>query len=405
MPPCTQLGTCRPKNVIATYMKNIIDFVLGAFCTLLGGYAIAYPQRPIIDAIEAWKFFFHLVFQATASTIVSGAMAERTDIRAYIVITATISGLLYSISVRWTWGGGWISQMDPPFHDFAGSGVVHCLGGGAAFAGSYMVGPRIGRWTNPAEFAPHSVPQVLSGVLLLWVGWYGFNPGSTGSMSSVADALAASNAAMTTTISAAASGLVIMTYHLVSTGGRHIFVMSFANGVLSGLVAVTAGCDVYTPWAAIAVGCGAAAVYTCANSIIRSLQIDDVVDAAAVHGAAGCWGCIAVGLFHPDLGFVTNAMEGEFTTDLLVTQIRGAASLLTLGCVPIFILCNMMKGLNFLRTSEAEEIMGLDLWVFQLRAYAVSPAQGLNGVYVPFRVRVCREVAPHPLAAFTQCRM
>ena len=136
---------CRPKNVIATYMKNIIDFVLGAFCTLLIGYAIAYPQTPIIDQIDAWKFFFHLVFQATASTIVSGAMAERTDIRAYIILTTIISGIIYSFSVRWTWGGGWIASMEPGFHDFAGSGVVHALGGSAALAGTMVVGPRAGR--------------------------------------------------------------------------------------------------------------------------------------------------------------------------------------------------------------------------------------------------------------------
>ena len=155
-------GMCRPKNVVATYMKNIIDFVLGTFCTFLIGYAIAYPQTPIIDQIAAWKFFFHLVFQATASTIVSGAMAERMSIKAYILVTCLISGGIYSFSVRWTWGGGWISQLDPPFHDFAGSGVVHALGGSAALAGAYVLGPRLGRWEHPQEFVPHSIPQAAS---------------------------------------------------------------------------------------------------------------------------------------------------------------------------------------------------------------------------------------------------
>ena len=362
-------GMCRPKNVIATYMKNIIDFVLGTFCTLLIGYSIAYPQTPLMEPIEAWKFFFHLVFQATASTIVSGAMAERTDIRAYCLLTTVISGFIFSLSVRWTWGGGWIAQLEPTFHDFAGSGVVHLLGGSAALAGATVIGPRIGRWETPSEFAPHSVPQVLSGVLLLWVGWYGFNPGSTGTMSSESDAQAASNAAMTTTISAATAGLVIMVEQLWSSSWHHMDVMEFANALLSGLVAATAGCDVLSPWSSIAVGAVAAYIYTQANKAVHHFQIDDVVDAAAVHGASGAWGCIAVGLFEPNEGMLTQALEGKFAIALLRTQLIGIAALAALGAIPLFFICKWLKSLNMLRTSEEEEMMGIDKYIFQMNAY------------------------------------
>ena len=363
-------GMCRPKNVIATYMKNIIDFVLGTFCTLLIGYSIAYPQTPLMEPIEAWKFFFHLVFQATASTIVSGAMAERTDIRAYMLLTTVISGFIFSVSVRWTWGGGWIAQLEPSFHDFAGSGVVHLLGGSAALAGGYVIGPRIGRWENPSEFVPHSVPQVLSGVLLLWVGWYGFNPGSTGTMSSASDAIAASNAAMSTTICAATAGLTIMIRQLWVSNWHHMDVMEFANALLAGLVAATAGCDVFSPWSSIVVGAGAAYVYTQANMLVYRYQIDDVVDAAAVHGASGAWGCIAVGLFHPTQGMITVGItEGEFVYALLRTQFIGIIALACLGAIPLYFMCQVLAKFNILRTSIEEEEMGIDMYIFKMQAY------------------------------------
>ena len=159
-----------------------------------------------------------------------------------MMLTTMISGIIFALSVRWTWGGGWLTAREYPLHDFAGSGVVHMLGGAAAFAAAYIIGPRTGRFdpSRAAEFAPHSVPQVLSGTLLLWIGWYGFNPGSTGAMSSIHDAVAASNAAMATTLSASSAGTSMLFYSYFTSGRTKIDVIAFANALLAGLVAVRA---------------------------------------------------------------------------------------------------------------------------------------------------------------------
>ena len=198
-------------------MKNIIDFVLGAFCTLLIGYAIAYPQTPIIDQIDAWKFFFHLVFQATASTIVSGAMAERTDIRAYIILTTIISGIIYSFSVRWTWEAAGLPVWSRASTTSRVPGLCTRWAARPHSRALWSSVPARAAGRTPKSSCLTPCHRSLSGVLLLWVGWYGFNPGSTGTTSSAYDAMAASNAAMTTTISASSSGLVVMTYHLVKS--------------------------------------------------------------------------------------------------------------------------------------------------------------------------------------------
>ena len=179
---------------------------------------------------------------------------------------------------------------------------------------------------------------------------------------------------MTTTLGAAAGCLTTAAIGYVEK--QYIDPGYVYNGVLAGLVSITSPCAVVSPWGAIIVGAIGAFVYVGASKGVKAAGIDDAVDAFAVHGACGFWGCIAVGLFHPDLGCVTNMMRnGEFTTDLLVTQIKGAASLLMLGAVPTLILCHVLQKMNFLRTCKEEEEMGLDLWVFQISAYTVSPAQ------------------------------
>jgi Amt family ammonium transporter len=367
-----EAGMCRPKNVVATYLKNITDFVLGTLCTLVFGFAIAYDQKPLYDTIDAWKFFFHLVFQATASTIVSGAMAERMEILGYIVITMVLSGFIYAVSVRLTWGGGLLTQMDPPFHDFAGSGVVHLLGGAAALAGTTMLGARKGRWQFPDHFRCHSVPQVLSGVLLLWVGWYGFNPGSTGAMSTSTDALIASNAAMTTTISAASAGTYALVSDLVLSEGAYIDVMKFANSVLGGLVAITAGCDVLGPWTSTVAGLVGAIVMSKTADLLIKCKIDDVVDATPVHGACGAWGCLAVGLLHPDDGLL---FGGGWW--LLFTQAISVVVIAALGLCPIYFLCWCLDMWGWLRCSLEEERKGIDMHVFKVTtripALALAP--------------------------------
>jgi Amt family ammonium transporter len=360
-----EAGMCRPKNVIATYIKNLADFVLGTLATLFIGYALAYGQIPLIDKIESWKFFFHLVFQATASTIVSGAMAERINILGYAALTTFLSGVVYAMAVKITWGGGILtSGLEPGFHDFAGSGVVHLLGGSAALAGTSVLGARSGRWEMPEKFVCHSVPQVLSGAMLLWIGWYGFNPGSTGAMSSMQDALTASNAAMVTTISGATAACVALMGDLAISNGEDVDVVKFINSLLGGLVAITAGSDVLSPWAAMLTGCIAAFIFTISKVFVIRCQIDDVVDAISVHGACGMWGCISVGLFHPDLGLFCGGGGA-----LLLSQVIGVITIFSLGFGPVYVVCELLKSKGWLRSTEEEEAMGIDMYLFKLTAY------------------------------------
>eukprot|EP00966_Prymnesium_polylepis_P297530 6874144-Prymnesium_polylepis.2 len=176
-----EAGTVQEHNVIATYTKNLLDFIIGTVCALLFGYAIAYDTHALSRDVQRDAFFFYLCFQATAATIVSGAMAERTSVQGYLLVSLLVSGVQYALAVRFAWAGGFLAERQPPFHDFAGSGVVHLLGGAAALAGAVMVGARNRRWSQAStQFVPHNIPSVICGTILLWVGWYGFNAGSTG---------------------------------------------------------------------------------------------------------------------------------------------------------------------------------------------------------------------------------
>ena len=203
-----EAGSVRSHNAIATYAKNILDFVHGSIMAIMISYWIANRVHPLTEHSEDEagilhrKFFQYLAFQATTATIVSGAMAERVHLTAYLIICTLVSGFIFPFGVWMAWGGGWLSQLSTPFHDFAGSGVVHMVGGVCGIIGAKIIGPRNGRWDTDlaADFRPHNVISVLSGVLLLWVGWYGFNPGSTGGMSSFDNSLVASRAAITTTV-------------------------------------------------------------------------------------------------------------------------------------------------------------------------------------------------------------
>ena len=206
-----EAGAVREQNAIATYTKNVLDLTTGSLIATFWGYQLAYGTHPLDDSLDSadkMSFFVYLTFQATAATIVSGSMAERTSLFGYLVISCFVSGVLFPLATAWTWGGGFLSSLDPPFQDFAGSGVVHLVGGTTALVGAWAVGPRMHRWdpSCASEFVPHNVPSMLAGMLFLWVGWYGFNPASTRHMSSAHDVEAASNAVATTTIAAAAGG-------------------------------------------------------------------------------------------------------------------------------------------------------------------------------------------------------
>ena len=268
------------------------------------------------------NFFFHLLFQGTAATIVSGAMAERVTIKGYMAFSLFLSGLVYPLAVRLTWGGGYLSTLDTPFHDFAGSGIVHLVGGSAALVGTILVGARTGRWdeSQASKFVPHDLSLVLSGMLILWCGWYGFNTGSSLALSSLDTASIVSTAFVSTTTAAASGGATVVVLSLIWTRGQSIDVLHMVNGILGGLVSITAGCDVISGWHAMIIGCSAALIGMLFTMSMEKCYVDDVCDAVGVHGACGYWGLLAVGLFDAERGGFT---AGKW--ELLKTQAMGGS--------------------------------------------------------------------------------
>mmetsp|Transcript_27827 Transcript_27827/g.79934 ORF Transcript_27827/g.79934 Transcript_27827/m.79934 type:complete len:685 (-) Transcript_27827:36-2090(-) len=367
-----EAGTVREHNAVATYAKNVLDLVLGTVIAWSFGYAIAYNVHPLAldltgdaGSHEPERVLFHIAFQVSAITIVSGAMAERVSVGAYGLIAMFVS-MLYCVGVRFTWGGGWLS--DRGFHDFAGSGVVHLQGGAAALAGAGVIGARTGRWNvdQRAEFVPHNPLSVLGGTLLLFVGWLGFTPGSTLGLSTAEQRLAAAGTAMVTVITASSATGVVAVWSLTVSRGRRLDILALSNSLLAGLVASTGGADVIDPPAAVAVGVVSTFVYYGAVEMRRYLRIDDVVDAFAVHGANGVWGLVAIGLFHRTDGLFTRG-----SSRLLAEQLLGAVVLAIITGVPTFAMALLLRRLGCLRVSLEEEAVGLDS-AFGLRAYVTK---------------------------------
>ena len=361
-------GAVREQNSVATYAKNVLDLTTGALVSTAWGYQVAHGLRPLFDEFTSrmkLHFFLYMSFVATAATIVSGAMAERTSVMGYLVVSCFVSGVLFPVAIWWH-STGFLRELDPPFHDFAGSGLVHIIGGVAALIGCLVVGPRMHRW-DPAfatEFVAHNVPSILTGALFLWVGWYGFNPGSTAAMSTLVDAERASNAVVVTTLSPSAGGTMYVLWCWVASRGKHVDIHGFANVLLGSLVAITAGADCVGIGHSAIVGVVAMGVYVLARWARTRLGIDDVVDAFPIHGACGVWGLLAVGLFHRSDGLLTTGRGA-----LLRSQAIGAASLcgLALSLLPL-LLC--LRACGWLRASDDHEKKGLDEVFFGVRAYA-----------------------------------
>jgi len=324
-------GSIRAKNVKNILLKNLLDACIGAFAFFLLGYGFAYDgdddanafigtggsnfalSGDIYDSSElngnSWiSFFFQFTFAAAAATIVSGAVAERCQLVAYLIYSFCITGFIYPVVVHWVWdGAGFLSSFNSNDEtrlitgviDFAGSGVVHMTGGFAALVGAKVLGSRLGRWENPAAFEGHSTPLQLIGTFLLWFGWYGFNPGST--LAIVGYGAMMARCAVTTTLSAAMGGLTgLLVKRLLPAklGGSGLYDIGHTcNSLLGALVGITAGCATVHPWASILIGIIAAFVYHTASCLMKRLHIDDPLDAFAVHGACGMWGVLATGLF------------------------------------------------------------------------------------------------------------
>ena len=365
-------------------MKNLMDFCVGAVLFFLVGYAIAFGGDVTsgigkfiggdgfaltgdgvftYGTLDPFVFFtFQVAFAATAATIVSGAMAERTQFRSYVIYSAVISGIIYPIVVRWQWGGGWLFQggiNDTAFHDFAGSTLVHMTGGCAAFMGAYFLGPRIGKYGpdgKPRAIPGHSIPFAILGCFVLLVGWYGFNPGSW-----LAADVVIGKIALNTTLAGAIGAFVAMMVTWLKDGKPDVAMTG--NGLLAGLVAVTAGCWVVNGLGALVIGACAGAIVVFAVSFFDKIRIDDPVGAVSVHGVCGAFGTIMVGLFSATEvdGVIKEGLFYGGGVSQLISQIVGVVSVAAFVLVTSGLLFYVLKKTIGLRVSEQEELDGLDV--------------------------------------------
>ena len=366
-----ETGFTRAKNAANIVMKNVMDMSLGSIVFWILGFGLMFGED-IGGFIGAPDFFvkgdygaaypsssffiFQTMFCATAATIVSGAMAERTNFLVYCIYSVLISALVYPISGHWIWGGGWLAEMG--FHDFAGSTAVHMVGGVAALIGAKMIGPRIGKYNEDGSvnaIPGHSIPLGALGVFLLWFGWFGFNGASTVCATGDEALISMGDIFITTNMAAAAGSTATMIYTWVRYGKPDVSMT--LNGVLAGLVAITAGCDVVSPAGALIIGLLAGVLVVVAVEFFdQKLKIDDPVGAISVHGVCGAFGTIVTGLFATKDGLFYGG-----GSSFLMTQIIGVVTVAIYVAVAMTIIFGVLDKLIGLRVSEAEEIKGLDM--------------------------------------------
>ncbi|WKV08099.1 ammonium transporter [Thermoanaerobacterium sp. CMT5567-10] len=365
-----ETGFTRAKNAGNIVMKNLMDFCIGSLFFWAVGFALMFG-KDVGGLFGSSGFFlsgnfdhlglkipitsfliFQTVFAATAATIVSGAMAERTKFIAYCIYSAVISLIIYPIVGHWAWGGGWLSKMG--FIDFAGSTVVHSVGGWSALVGAKIIGPRIGKYTKDGKvnaIPGHSITLGALGVFILWFGWFGFNPGST--LSGTTNMIG--HIAVTTNLAAASGGVASMIFTWLKY--KKPDVSMTLNGVLAGLVAITAGTAAVNPTSSVIIGALAGILVIVAVEFFdKVVKIDDPVGAISVHAVCGAFGTIMVGLLATDGGlFFGGGLK------LLITQITGVVSVFVWTILTTTILFSIIKATVGLRASSEEEIDGLDL--------------------------------------------
>ena len=380
-----EAGFTRAKNAGNIIMKNLMDFCIGTVVFILIGFSLLLGEdwlgligKPGFDIFSDYAnfnwsgFVFNLVFCATAATIVSGAMAERTKFISYCIYSAVISALIYPVEAHWVWGGGWLSTLDTPFHDFAGSGVIHFVGGLCALIGASILGPRIGKFTKDENgnvkvnaIPGHSLTIGALGCFILWFGWYGFNGAAATSVEQLGSIF------VTTTIAPAIATFVCMVFTWLKYGKPDVSMC--LNASLAGLVGITAGCDVMDATGAIIVGI-VSGLLVCFGVWLLDhvLHVDDPVGAVAVHFFNGIWGTIAVGLFSngngQNGGVAAANGTGEHAVGLfygggfaqLGVQLLGMVSVLAWTAVTITLTFFIIKKTIGLRVSRHEEIVGLD---------------------------------------------
>lgn len=364
-----ETGFTRAKNAGNIIMKNLMDFALGTIVFWIIGFGIMFGgDGPIIGGLDFFIqgdysgtypssafVIFQTVFCATAATIVSGAMAERTKFSAYCIYSVLISLCVYPISGHWIWGGGWLSELG--FHDFAGSTAVHMVGGVAALVGAAILGPRIGKYDKdgkPKAILGHSLTLGALGVFILWFCWFGFNGCSTVSMTGDDAITSAANIFVTTNLAAATATVAVMLLTWFRYGKPDVSMT--LNGSLAGLVAITAGCDVVDPFGAFFIGLIAGFVVVFGIEFVdRKLKIDDPVGAVGVHGFCGVAGTLLVGLFAVDGGVFYG---GGF--HFLGVQALGVVSVIAWVVVCMLIIFTIIKKTIGLRVTPEEELDGLD---------------------------------------------
>ncbi|WP_283624279.1 ammonium transporter [Clostridium butyricum] len=369
-----ETGFTRSKNAGNIIMKNLMDFALGSLIYWIIGFGLMFGKdaagiigipgfftdgtaENAATSVNNYAFlFFQTVFCATAATIVSGAMAERTKFISYCIYSAVISAVIYPIAGHWIWGGGWLAQLG--FHDFAGSTAVHSIGGWCALVGATILGPRIGKYSKDGKsnaIPGHSLTLGALGVFILWMGWFGFNPGSSLSITGEGALELSSRVFITTNLAAASAAVVTMILTWVKYGKPDVS-MSL-NGVLAGLVAITAGCDVVSPLGAAIIGViSAFAMVYGIEFVDKVLKVDDPVGAVGVHCINGVVGTILTGVFAMDGGLFYG---GGFK--FLGVQCLGVAAVAIWSVATATILFKGIKATIGLRVTREEEIRGLDI--------------------------------------------
>lgn len=397
-----ECGFTRAKNAVNIIMKNLLDFSIGSLIFWLIGFGIMFGANPTgwfgtdgfalagYDMSEDgtanhWTYafwIFQTVFAATAATIVSGAVAERLKFKAYFIYSIVITALIYPVFGSWAWnglfsGGGWLEDLswlglkDAEgsglfFIDFAGSTVVHSVGGWAALAGAIALGPRLGKYNSsgvPQVIPGHNIPIAALGVFILWLGWFGFNPGSTTTLGGDLAVIAV------TTNLAACAGVVGALLTAWIKFGKPDAGMTL-NGALAGLVAITAPCANVSPAMSIVIGLAAGVLVVLSVLTLENLGVDDPVGAISVHGVCGAWGTLSVGLFAQEaFGGVNGLLFGGGISQLLV-QLIGVVAALVWTFSVAFIMFKLIDATIGLRVSEDEEMEGLDFGEHGASAYS-----------------------------------
>ena len=383
-----EAGFCRVKNVTNLMAKNLMDYCIGSLCFFLVGYAIMmggdwhglwgtegwFMTGKYYDVDKYLNMFWMLVFCATAATIVAGAVAERMKFKAYFIYSIMVSVIIYPVYGHWVWGGGWLSSL--PFGlgaiDFAGSGVVHAIGGFVGLAGAMVVGPRYGKYIKgePQAIPGHSLAMAALGVFILWFGWFGFNAGSTCDPTHLKISVIAVN----TNLAAAAGACMALIAAYLKTGKWDVGMA--LNGAVAGLVAITAPCAWVEGWAAIVIGLIAGALMYGSVRFFDNRGIDDPVGAISVHGTCGLWGLLAVGLF-ADGTYGNYAIDAPFVTGLfygggfgqLIAQLISIVVVFVWAFGVGYIVFKLMDVTFGIRISPEEELQGLDITEHGTPAY------------------------------------